>query len=166
MKTHIHRLERTQIIPQPCDEVFAFFADAGNLDLITPEFLHFRILTPLPIRMEPGALIKYRLRLFHISFQWWTRIETFEPQRSFTDIQVVGPYRLWHHFHEFSAVPGGTRMRDLVDYALPLGPLGAIAHKLFVLRTLERIFDYRRDRVTEIFGQRTVTGSASGAFVA
>jgi ligand-binding SRPBCC domain-containing protein len=151
MTTHIYRLERTQTISRPLDEVFAFFADAGNLELITPEFLHFRILTRLPIRMEPGALIQYRLQLFHISFQWRTRIETFEPPRCFTDVQVAGPYRLWHHFHEFLVVPGGTRMRDVVDYALPLGLLGTLAHKLFVLRTLERIFDYRRDRVTEIF---------------
>ncbi|MBI3797999.1 MAG: SRPBCC family protein [Deltaproteobacteria bacterium] len=148
----LYRLERTQVVPQTLEEVFAFFTDAGNLELITPEFLHFRMLTPLPIHMEPGALIEYRLQLFSIPFFWRTRIEIFEPGRRFSDIQLVGPYRRWHHLHEFSQVPDGTLMRDTIDYALPLGPLGTLAHMVFVRRTLEQIFDYRRDRIEQLLG--------------
>jgi ligand-binding SRPBCC domain-containing protein len=148
----LYRLERTQCVPQTLDKVFAFFTDAGNLELLTPEFLHFRMLTPLPIRMAPGALIEYRLQLFFIPFYWRTRIETFEPGRRFSDIQLAGPYRHWHHLHEFSAVPEGTLMRDTIDYALPLGALGTLAHVLFVRRTLERIFDYRRAQIEQLLG--------------
>jgi len=152
MKASAYRLERTQIVPQPLSEVFAFFSDARNLELLTPKFLHFRILTPFPIDIAAGTLIEYQLQLFRISFRWHTQIETFEPGQRFTDVQLTGPYRRWHHLHEFIAVPGGTFVRDVVDYELPLGPLGSIAHRLFVQRMLARIFDYRRIRVAEIFG--------------
>jgi ligand-binding SRPBCC domain-containing protein len=147
-----YRLERTQRIAEAKAEVFAFFADPSNLERITPRFLRFRILTPPPIRMEAGALIDYQLRLYGVPIRWRTRIESMEPGASFTDIQLSGPYRRWHHRHEFVEVAGGTEMRDLVDYELPLGPLGALARWLFVRRSLERIFDFRRDTVAKIFG--------------
>jgi hypothetical protein len=146
----MYRLERSQLIHQPIDQVFAFFADAGNLELITPQFLRFRILTPLPIHMRPGALIDYRLRLFHIPFHWRTRIETFVPPKRFIDVQVAGPYRRWRHLHEFLAVPEGTFVHDVVDYELSFGVLGMLAHALFVQRTLARIFDYRGKQIEEI----------------
>lgn len=152
MRVRTYRLERAHVVPRPLDEVFAFFTDAGNLELLTPQFLRFRILTPSPIRLAAGTLIEYRLQLFRISFHWRTRIETFEPKRRFTDVQLAGPYRRWHHLHEFVEVPDGTRVRDVVDYELPLGLLGTVAHELFVRRTLAWIFDYRRTRVAEILG--------------
>jgi ligand-binding SRPBCC domain-containing protein len=146
-----YRLERTQTIPKPKSEVFAFFADPFNLERITPSFLSFRILTPGPIAMEPGTIIDYELRLYGVRMRWQTRIETVEPGFSFTDVQAKGPYRRWHHRHEFAEVPGGTEIRDIVDYQLPFGPLGAIAHALFVRRSLARIFDYRQEAVVSIF---------------
>lgn len=152
MLTPRYQLQREQLIARPLDEVFAFFANADNLERITPAFLHFRILPPLPISMEAGVAIAYRLRLFGVSFDWLTRIVLFEPERRFIDQQIAGPYRLWHHVHEFQAVTGGTLMRDRVDYELPLGLLGVLAHGLWVRRTLDRIFDYRRDQVAAIFG--------------
>ncbi|MGH7965115.1 MAG: SRPBCC family protein [Candidatus Binatia bacterium] len=152
MRVHAYRLERTQVVLRPLDEVFAFFADAGNLELLTPKFLHFCILTPSPIRVAAGTLIEYRLQLFRLSFHWHTRIETFEPGRRFTDVQLTGPYRRWHHLHEFMEVPGGTLVRDIVDYELPLGWFGRAAHALFVRRMLARIFAYRRTRIEKIFG--------------
>ena len=103
-----HRLDQSQFIPKPREEVFSFFADASNLERITPTFLHFHILTPLPIPIEPGALIDYELKLYGLPVRWRTRIETFEPSTSFTDIQLSCPYRRWHHRHEFVEVPGGT----------------------------------------------------------
>jgi hypothetical protein len=146
-----HLLERVQHIPRPRSEVFAFFADAGNLERITPGFLNFRILTPQPIAMKPGALIDYQLSLYGVPLSWRTRIETFDPEDSFTDVQLSGPYRSWHHRHEFKDDAGGTEMRDVVRYELPLGPLGTLARALFVRRSLERIFDHRRQVIADVF---------------
>src|SRR5918997_5030628 len=99
----IHRLERTQRLAAPPGEVFEFFADALNLEAITPAWLSFRVITPGPIEMRPGALIEYRLRLHGVPVRWLTRIEVWEPGRRFVDVQVRGPYRLWHHTPGFEA---------------------------------------------------------------
>ncbi|MET0411338.1 MAG: SRPBCC family protein [Polyangiaceae bacterium] len=149
MTTHL--LERVQRIPRPRSQVFAFFADAGNLERITPGFLNFRILTPQPIEMKAGALIDYQLSLYGVPLSWRTRIETFDPEDSFSDVQLSGPYRSWHHRHEFKDDAGGTEMRDVVRYELPLGPLGSLARVLFVRRSLERIFDHRRQVIADVF---------------
>jgi len=153
-----YRLERSQHVPRPLPEVFAFFADAANLEELTPDSLHFRILTPKPIVMRAGTLIDYQLSLFGVPFRWRTRIETFDPPEpggataSFSDSQVTGPYASWHHRHDFQAVPGGTEIRDVVEYALPLGPLGAMGQVLFVPRQLDAIFAYRRQQCERRFG--------------
>jgi ligand-binding SRPBCC domain-containing protein len=146
------RLERTQRIPRRKEEVFAFFADAANLEAITPAFLRFRILTPLPIEMRAGARIEYALSLFGVPFTWRTRITVWEPGLRFVDEQESGPYALWRHTHSFEEDGGATTMRDLVEYALPLGPLGILAHGLLVRRTVERIFDHRREVIARRLG--------------
>jgi ligand-binding SRPBCC domain-containing protein len=148
----VHVLEREQLIRRPREEVFRFFADAGNLEALTPDFLRFRILTPRPIPMRAGTLIDYRLSLAGVPFRWRTRIDVWDPPHRFVDVQLSGPYRLWHHTHELREVPGGTLMRDTVRYALPFGPLGSLAHALFVRRAVATIFDHRRRRVEELFG--------------
>lgn len=147
----MYRLERTQYIARPRHEVFQFFADAANLESLTPDFLHFRILTPLPICMQPGTIIDYRLRLFGMPFAWRTRIAVYDPPHCFTDVQVRGPYRYWYHLHTFSDASEGTCMVDRVTYGLPLGALGRLLHRLWVHRTLEAIFDYRQGRLQERF---------------
>jgi len=146
-----HVLERTQFIPRPRGELFAFFADAHNLELITPPTLHFRILTPGPIELRAGARIDYRLSLLGVPFRWRTLIEACEPGRRFVDVQLEGPYRRWRHTHAFEDVPGGTLMHDRVEYQLPLGPLGAVAHALLVRRQLRAIFDHRRAVIAALF---------------
>jgi ligand-binding SRPBCC domain-containing protein len=144
----LHTLTREQRLDGPPAAVFGFFADAGNLEAITPPSLGFEILTPRPIEMRAGALIEYRLRLRGLSLSWLTRIEEWEPGVRFVDMQLRGPYALWHHTHEFEPLEGrGTLMRDTVRYALPGGPLGALPHALFVRRELAAIFDYRARRV-------------------
>jgi ligand-binding SRPBCC domain-containing protein len=145
-------LERRQFVPRPRSEIFAFFANAANLEALTPEFLQFHILTPLPIVMRSGTLIDYQLKLFGIRFQWQTLIESFEPESRFVDFQITGPYRDWHHVHEFQDAPGGTLIVDRVDYEMPLGPLGHVAHWLSVRRSLKQIFDYRERKICELFG--------------
>jgi ligand-binding SRPBCC domain-containing protein len=148
-----HTLRREQRLPGAPETVFPFFADAGNLEAITPPWLGFEIVTPRPIAMGVGTLIEYRLRLHGLPISWLTRIEAWEPGVRFVDAQLTGPYRLWHHTHEFEPDgAGGTLMRDTVRYALPLGPLGEIAHRLFVARDLERIFDFRREEVQRRVG--------------
>jgi len=148
-----HLLTREQIVARPPSEVFAFFADPQNLERITPSSLRFRIRSPLPIEMRPGAVIDYDLSLFGVRFGWRTVIERFDPPHSFVDVQARGPYRLWRHTHEIAEAPGGgTRIADRVEYELPLGPLGEIAHRLFVARQLRHIFDHRREVIAELFG--------------
>ncbi len=146
-----YTLIREQLVPRPRDEVFAFFADAGNLQMITPPWLHFRILSPLPLEMRTEALIEYRLRLYGLSIWWRTRIEEFEPPHKFVDQQLSGPYRLWHHTHEFSETPGGTQMRDTVRYELPFGPIGSLTHAISVQGMLKRIFDFRYETIARHF---------------
>lgn len=149
----IHTLERRSVLPLPRPEVFAFFADAGNLGRITPPGLRFEFLTPLPIEMRDGALIEYRLRLFGVPFGWRTRIDTWQPDVCFVDRQVRGPYRLWVHRHRFREVEGGTEMWDQVDWALPLAPLGELVRPI-VRRQLDHIFDYRERAMREILLDR------------
>jgi ligand-binding SRPBCC domain-containing protein len=148
-----HRLEQTQIVPRPLEEVFSFFADIQNLEVITPPFLHFRNVPPAPTEIHPGALIDHQLSLFGLPMKWRSEIALFEPNVRFVDRQLIGPYKIWHHLHEFRSVDSGTEILDRVHYELPLGPLGEIAHALMVKRMLQRIFDYRQKRLTEIFGQ-------------
>jgi ligand-binding SRPBCC domain-containing protein len=149
----IHLLERTQRIDRELAEVFPFYADAGNLERITPPWLGFEMITPTPIATGAGALIEYKLHLHRVPIHWRTRIEAWDPPHRFVDAQLRGPYVLWHHTHTFrDDGAGGTILGDRVRYALPFGPFGEIAHALFVRRDLERIFDFRRDSVAAAFG--------------
>ena len=143
-----HVLRREQRLPGTPDAVFPFFADAHNLEAITPPWLGFRVLTPRPIEMRPGALIEYRLRLHGLSLGWLTRIDEWSPGVRFVDSQLAGPYALWHHTHAFAPDgAGGTLMRDTVRYALPFWPAGELAHALVVRRDLAAIFDFRAAEV-------------------
>lgn len=150
MKVHV--LEREQWIPASLETVSAFFADAGNLDVLTPPWLRFRILTPLPIEMRADARIEYRLRLAGVPVRWRTRIAKWEPPFAFVDVQERGPYALWEHTHRFQPLGDGVLMADVVRYALPWGPLGALAHVAGVKAALAAIFDYRFARIRERFG--------------
>jgi ligand-binding SRPBCC domain-containing protein len=147
-----HVLQSEQLLTRERGDVFEFFADAFNLEAITPPWLGFQVVTPGPIEMAPGTLIEYRLRLHGLRVDWLTRIEIWEPGRRFVDAQVRGPYRLWRHTHLFEDHPEGTLVRDRVSYEIPLGPLGELARRLFVRRDLDRIFEYRRLAVAEALG--------------
>ncbi|MBL8826172.1 MAG: SRPBCC family protein [Planctomycetaceae bacterium] len=150
--TRRYCLERAQLVPRPLDETFSFFAAAENLETITPDFLCFQITTPLPIAMHAGTLIDYRLRLFGVPFNWTTRIESFEPNVRFVDTQLRGPYRYWHHLHEFYEVEQGTLIVDRVHYEMPFGVIGRLTRWLNVRETLDTIFDYRRERIAVLLG--------------
>jgi len=136
------------VVPQPIDAVFEFFADAGNLDVLTPDWLHFRILTPKPIEMRPGAEIDYRLKLRGVPISWRSLISAWEPPHRFVDEQVRGPYRKWVHEHVFKTVPEGTLVEDRVEYGVWGGP---IVNSVLVEPDLDRIFEYRRAQLAEHF---------------
>lgn len=136
-------------LARPLVEVFDFFADAANLQTLTPPWVHFRILSELPIEMQKGALIDYRIRVRGWPLRWRTRISAWEPPYRFVDEQIRGPYARWVHEHRFREVGGNTVCEDHVNYA-PIG--GVVIQKLFVERDVERIFQYRRQRMTAIFG--------------
>jgi ligand-binding SRPBCC domain-containing protein len=141
-------------LPRPIAEIFPFFGNARNLEIITPPWLQFKILTEGPIEMREGTLIDYRIRLRGIPLRWQTRIDVWDPPRRFIDIQVRGPYQRWHHEHIFEPKDYGTLCSDRVDYAVPGGTL---VDRLFVGRDLERIFEFRREKLLELFERNVRT---------
>ncbi len=144
MPIHTHVLRREQRLEGTPEEVFGFFADAKNLEAITPPLLRFSVITPGPIEMHVGTLIEYRLRVHHAPVRWLTSIQAWEPPLRFVDMQVTGPYALWHHTHNFEPDgPRHTTMTDTVRYAIGFGALGELAHRLFVRRDVEQIFAHR-----------------------
>jgi len=158
----VHTLVREHHIDAVPEKAFAFFADALNLQRITPPWLGFRVLTPPPITMAPGARIEYRLRLHGLPLRWLTEITVWEPPAGFVDVQVRGPYRLWHHTHSFVPEGDGVCARDVIRYALPMRALGDLAHAAFVRRELARIFDYRQQAVASILGRHVPSEQREG----
>ncbi len=153
MKTRTLIVE--QEVSSPRDEVFAFFDRPENLAEITPPWLDFEILTPPPIEMRRDALIDYVVRLHRLPVLWSSLIAVYEPPDRFVDVQLRGPYSFWHHEHHFTETPRGTLIRDEVRYAMPLGLLGDLVHRVSVRRQIERIFAYRRAKAAELFGDFT-----------
>ena len=141
-------LHRKQRLSGPPDEVFEFFADAHNLEALTPPLLRFRVITPAPIAMGQGTLIRYALRVRRVPVNWLTEITEWAPPHRFVDEQIKGPYAVWHHTHTFEPIgDGDTLMRDIVRYRIGFGPLGSLANRLVVRRDVEAIFDFRAERI-------------------
>jgi uncharacterized protein (TIGR01777 family) len=135
---------REQYFPWKPEEIFPFFSDARNLQKITPPMLSFEIIGPPPEKIEQGSKIHYRIKMRGLPIDWVTRIEDWGPPFKFIDTQEKGPYRFWHHTHEFTPFAGGTLMTDRVRYRLPLGVLGDLFAGSFVRKDIEKIFDFRR----------------------
>jgi ligand-binding SRPBCC domain-containing protein len=135
-------------LPRQRCEVFAFFGDAHNLEFLTPPWLKFEVLTPRPISMAPGTLIDYRIRIHGVPIRWRTEITAWQPPYQFVDEQLHGPYKLWQHTHIFEERDGGTLCLDRVSY-YPRG--GALMNWLMVRWDVEKIFAFRRQRLTEKF---------------
>jgi hypothetical protein len=149
---HTYQLISEQWVPQPLEEAFAFFSRPENLQEITPGWLDFHIVR-VESELHTGSLIEYRLRWHGIPMRWTTEIEVWNPPHRFIDNQLRGPYALWHHQHSFIAENGGTRIRDEVNYALPFGVIGQLAHLLTARRDVEAIFAFRRQRLEELLGK-------------
>jgi ligand-binding SRPBCC domain-containing protein len=155
----IHQLASETVLDAPLEEVFDFFSKAENLAELTPDTLGFHILTPLPIEMKPGTLIDYNLKIRGIPVRWQTEITVWEPNVRFIDTQLKGPYAQWIHEHRFAAEGNKTRMWDKVDYALPFGFLGEIAHAAYVCREVQGIFAFREKAINKWLAQRTSKSS-------
>jgi ligand-binding SRPBCC domain-containing protein len=144
----VFSLETEVVLDRPIGDVFEFFADARNLEALTPPWLRFCIVTRGPIDMRAGATIDYRLRVHGLPVSWRSEITAWEPPYRFVDVQVRGPYRRWRHEHTFVERGRRTLARDLVEYAVSGGRL---VNGLFVARDLRRIFEYRRRVLSERF---------------
>lgn len=144
----VHTFSAELLLPRPRNVVFPFFANARNLETITPAWVQFQILTPGEIEMRPGALIDYRIRIHGIPVRWRTEITLWDPPYRFVDVQLRGPYRRWVHTHTFEEHPEGTRCLDHVEYAV-WG--GSLINRLFVRRDVERIFRYRTQALNRLF---------------
>ena len=146
----VHIFKSAMVLPHNIHDVFQFFADAANLEKITPPELGFHIITPTPIPMGEDTLIDYKLRLFGMPFSWTARIRRWEPPFQFVDEQVKGPYRLWIHTHRFFELDRATRITDEVLYGLPLWPLGEALFPL-IHYLIVRIFRFRRRAIRDVF---------------
>ena len=149
MPAFVFRAE--QFVPRPLNEVFDFFSQAENLHQLTPPWLHFRILRVEPSPVRKGTLIQYSLRWRIFPIRWTTEIIEWDPPHRFVDLQLKGPYKLWHHEHRFCAEGSGTRISDEVQIRLPFGIFGSIAYRLKVKKDVETIFAYRTEAVRRLF---------------
>jgi ligand-binding SRPBCC domain-containing protein len=141
-----HKLHLTMALPLAIEDVFAFFANIGHLEQVTPPDLQFEVLTPQPVQLTAGTTLDYRLRLFGFPFFWRSRILEWNPPWHFVDEQISGPYRLWRHTHRFAQNNGLTSMSDDIHYRLPLGPIGELAYPV-VRGKLQEIFRYREQAI-------------------
>jgi len=149
----LYQLHSRQYLPITQDEAWVFLSNPANLKVITPDHMGFHILNGADREMFPGQLIQYTVSPFAgITTKWVTEITHVKEGEYFVDEQRFGPYALWHHKHFIKPISGGVEMEDIIDYKLPFGILGQIAHPILVKKQLERIFAYREMKLEEIFG--------------
>ncbi|WP_224484368.1 SRPBCC family protein [Robertkochia aurantiaca] len=149
----LYQLHSVQKLPIDKEKAWKFLSDPANLKEITPGHMGFEILSGADKEMYPGQIIQYKVNpLPGFKTKWVTEITHVQAGEYFVDEQRFGPYALWHHKHFIKAIPGGVEMEDIVDYKLPLGPLGRLAHWMFVRRQLKQIFEYREKKLIELFG--------------
>lgn len=150
-----YQIQRKQILPVSLDEAWEYFSSPLNLQEITPDYMAFKVTSQYSGKMYPGLIITYIVRpVAGIPLGWMTEITHVQEKKFFVDNQRSGPYTIWHHQHHFREVPGGVEMTDIINYKLPLGWLGILAHHLFVKKKLENIFDYRYQKLEKLFGSK------------
>jgi ligand-binding SRPBCC domain-containing protein len=156
-------LKFSQFLPISLSEAWDFFSSPMNLAKITPKEMAFTVTSPIQAdeKMYPGMIITYKVSpVAGIKLNWMTEITQVSDQKYFIDEQRFGPYKFWHHQHHFKAVPGGVEMTDLLTYGLPMGIFGNIANSIFVARKLQQIFNFRRQKTIELFGDYTAAATA------
>ena len=150
----IYTLHAKQNLPIALEEAWNFLSNPKNLKTITPPYMGFEILTGADRAMYPGQLIQYIVTpVMGIKTKWVTEITHVEDQKYFVDEQRFGPYDLWHHKHFLREIEGGVEMEDIVDYKIPLGILGQIIQPVLIKPKLDEIFEYRRKKLIELFGE-------------
>lgn len=146
-------LEKEQFIATSLERAWNFLKDPANLNTITPEDLHFTIISSVPDTMFDGMIIEYRVAIpFFGTQRWIAEIKHIRDKQSFVDEQRLGPYTFWYHYHELTETEKGIRINDRVYYVVPFGRAGRLLHRMFIRKTLERIFDYRKAKLAEILG--------------
>ncbi len=149
----LYKFTRKQELPLSIEKAWSFFSNPGNLTLITPPWLGFSVTSDVPRKMYEGMIVTYTVTpVWNVPVEWVTEITHVDEPRLFVDEQRFGPYSFWHHQHLFKDIKGGVEVTDLIHYALPLGPLGRLAHELFVKRQLNEIFDFRRRYLEKEYG--------------
>ncbi len=149
----LYRLHTIQDLPTSKDQAWDFLSDPKNLKIITPDYMGFNILSGADRKMFPGQIIQYIVTpVAGIPTKWVTEITHVKEGEYFVDEQRFGPYALWHHKHFIESIPGGVRMEDIVDYKLPFGVLGQLVHPILVKPKLKEIFEYRKQKLIELFG--------------
>jgi len=152
----MYELHTKQKLPISVEEAWAFFSDPKNLREITPTYMGFDILSGADRKVYAGQIIRYTVKpLLGLKLNWVTEITHVAPGQFFVDEQRFGPYAFWHHKHFLHPIEGGVEMEDWVHYKLPMGPLGQLAHAVFVRRQLQGIFDYRTEKLNSLFGTYT-----------
>jgi ligand-binding SRPBCC domain-containing protein len=154
LEPRLSRLHREMWVPLPLETVFAFFSNPANLELVTPPWVGFRILSRLPVEMKKGLLLDYAIRVHGIPLKWRSEITVWEPPFRFADVQLKGPYAVWHHEHRFEARHGGTLVTDEVEYAVPFSwmPGSSLVERFLVRPDVEKIFAHRRGALLRHFG--------------
>ncbi|SIS54985.1 Ligand-binding SRPBCC domain-containing protein [Zobellia uliginosa] len=149
----LYQLHAKQSLPIRPEAAWAFLADPKNLKIITPEHMGFEILSGDDRPMFSGQIIQYTVSPFKgYTTKWVTEITHVQEGKYFVDEQRFGPYTLWHHKHFIKAVEGGVEMEDIIDYKIPFGIFGRLAHPILIKRQLQQIFSYREKKLIELFG--------------
>ena len=147
----MYTLEQEQLVNADLERCWNFLKSPANLNLITPDDLHFQIVSSVPEDMYNGLIIEYRISIPVIGVQRWVaEIKHIRQNQSFVDEQRIGPYTFWYHYHELLATPDGTTLIDRVYYGVPYSIFGRLLHSLFIRKTLERIFTYRHAKLAEL----------------
>jgi ligand-binding SRPBCC domain-containing protein len=150
----IYRLQSKQNLPISKKEAWEFLSNPKNLKIITPEYMSFDIISGADRPMFAGQIIQYLVTpIFSIKTKWVSEITHVVEGEYFVDVQLFGPYSLWHHKHFIKEIPGGVEMEDIIDYKVPLGILGQLVHPFIVKPKLEEIFKYRRKKLIALFGE-------------
>ncbi len=149
----IYTLHKKQNLPISIEKAWNFLSDPNNLKTITPDYMGFNIISGADRPMYAGQIIQYIVTpVFGIKTKWVTEITHSVDQKYFVDEQRFGPYALWHHKHFIHEIEGGVEMEDIIDYKLPLGLLGQLAHPILVKPKLKEIFEYRQQKLEKLFG--------------
>lgn len=150
----MYTLEKEQLVTAGLEESWNFLKNPANLNLITPADLDFLIISPVPEEMFDGLIIEYRVTIPILgSMRWLAEIKHIRHKKSFVDEQRHGPYTLWYHYHELTETPEGVKLVDRVHYSVPYGIFGHLLHRIFIKKMLQRIFDYRQAKISEILNQ-------------